>query len=785
MIFVRRLSASLVWPAFVALGPLALSLTAGPTQARSARGSSSKANAASQQAPPLKSVQAFLAKFCAPCHSGASAPGGLLLGNLKSEKDMIARRLDFDKVAERIIKKSMPPQGAKQPTQKERDAFIKAVQAVFSKAPPPPPDPGRPTLRRLNRAEYNNTVRDLFGVDFSPADDFPSDDVGYGFDNIGDVLSISPLLMEKYLDAAEKITDKVLPPPKGKTLNFDAARLQTDNGIQNDSALGFFTNGRAWTEPNLEAGSYRVRVLAFGQQAGPEPCKMELRVDGKFQSVFEVRATDRAQPYDIPPVELAAGKHRIAVAFINDYYNPNDPDPRNRDRNLYVVAIEVSGPIGAEGIDSFARRQLMIVTPDPSDPLPAANTILSGFLRKAFRRPVPQKELDRYVTLVSDTLREKRPFEDGIKLAVQAALISPSFLFRVELDPPTAPKPGKPIVRVLNDFEIASRLSYFLWSSMPDEALFALAETGRLREPQVLQQQLARMLKDPKAKALTDNFADQWLNLRKLDAATPDSDLFPDWSDTLRQDMKAETHAFFGSVVREDRSVIEFLNAPYTFVNERLARFYGMPGISGSEFRKVALTDGKRGGILTQAALLTLTSNPNRTSPVKRGKWVLENLLGEPPPPPPPGIAPLPGDKDKVPTMTVKERLRLHRQNPDCAVCHVKMDAIGFGLENFDAVGKWRTKDGPFPVDSSENMGDGTLIAGPEGLRGYLMKRKDDFVRTLADRLLTYALGRGMEPSDKPAIDRIVAQAAKGGYRFSAVVSAVAASDPFLKRRVN
>jgi hypothetical protein len=742
-----------------------------------------------QAQDPLKaSIQPFLAKFCTPCHSGSGAPAGLQLGNLKTEKDLLGRRYDFDKVAERVVKKSMPPAGAAQPSKKQRDAFIAALQTVFAKAPPSPVDPGRPTLRRLNRAEYDNTVRDLFGIDFHPSDDFPSDDVGYGFDNIGDVLSVSPLLLEKYLDAAEKIADLVLPPNKLKTLSFDAGSLKTDTGNEAEGVLLLYTNGYGLASAEIaETGTYAVRVKAFGKQAGPDPCKMELKVDGKVQAVFEVRAVE-PQPYAIPPIELSQGRHRIAAAFINDFYNPNDPNPANRDRNMMIVSIEVTGPMNKAQPDSPARRRFMIASPDPQDPLPGCRTVLSTFLRRAFRRPVSSDEIEKYIGFVQAAVKEKRPIEQGMKLAIQAALVSPHFLFRVELDPGDGQAGGpkaRPATRGLNNHELASRLSYFLWSSMPDDALMALADTGRLREPQVLQAEVSRMIKDAKARALTENFAGQWLNLRKLDQCSPDPGLFPSWSEQLRKDMRAETEAFFEGIVRGDRSVIEFLNADYTFVNERLARYYGLTNVAGPTFQRVQLTDRKRSGIITQAALLTLTSNPNRTSPVKRGKWVLENLLGEPPPPPPPGIAPLPGDTDKIPTMTIKERLRLHRQKPECGVCHVKMDALGFALENFDPVGRWRTKDGPFAIDSSERMGDGTLIAGPEGLTAYLMKRKDDFVRTLADRMLTYALGRGTEPSDRPTLDKIAKQTAKSGYRFSGLIKAAVQSEAFLRRRVN
>lgn len=767
-----------------AAAPLGLALL-GSASWQAAKNPTAKPTQKPSSAGPWKP---FLDKFCIPCHSGPSAPSGARFDLLGSNEELLAARDLMQAAADKIKRGLMPPPGTSQPSAKQREDFLANLQKEFAKAPPAPPDPGRPTLRRLNRSEYNNTIRDLFGVRFSPADDFPSDDVGYGFDNIGDVLSISQLLMEKYLDAAEKITDLVLPPPKLKTHSFDAGMLKFDNGNLVENAVQFSTNSTAYVEPTLElAGRYRVRVLAYGQQAGPEPCKMTLRIDGKLLDTFEVRGTGPAQPFEVPPIELTAGKHRFAAAFINDYYNPNDPNPRNRDRNLLIAGIEVTGPLDADTTPNPAKTRLMIATPDAGDPLPAAQKILGSFLRRAFRRDVPAQELDRYSKFAVQAIKEKGSFEQGIKLAIQAALVSPSFLFRVELDAANTPQNprAKPVVRSLGDFELASRLSYFLWSSMPDDALLDLAASGKLKQAPVLSAQVERMLKDPKSRALTQSFAAQWLNLRKLDTAAPDSDQFKVWNEELRRAMRQETELFFDSIVRENKPVTEFLDADYTFVNGILADLYGIPGVNGTQFRKVSLKDGNRAGILTQASLLTLTSNPNRTSPVKRGKWVLENLLGDAPPPPPPGLDALPEDKAVNPSATIKVRLTEHRSKPDCAVCHARMDPIGFSLENFDAVGRWRTMDGRFPVESKEKLPDGTTLDGPHGLRNYLLKNKDRFVQTLADRLLTFAVGRGMERSDAPALAKIVAQSSKSGNRFGSLILAVVQSDPFLKRRVN
>jgi hypothetical protein len=472
---------------------------------------------------------------------------------------------------------------------------------------------------------------------------------------------------------------------------------------------------------------------------------------------------------------------RLSLAFLNDFYDENQRDPGRRDRNLIVDAIEVTGPAGLRPPSlPLSHRRILIATPGPGvDDREAARRVIERFATRAFRRPVRAEEVERYLALADDAARNGETFERRIQLAVTAILLSPHFLFRVELDPPGSAG-GQ--VRPLDDFELASRLSYFLWSSMPDEELFRLARQGRLHEDGVLEAQARRMLKVAKARALVDNFAVQWLQLRGLRTAARDPARFPRYDAPLRAAMREESERFFETILFEDRSVLEFLDADFTFVNDRLAAHYGLPPVDGSKFRRVALTDDRRGGLITQASVLTVTSNPTRTSPVKRGKWVLEQILGAPPPPPLPDVPELSeGAKDDRPS-TLRQRLEAHRANPNCANCHAKMDPIGFGLENFDATGAWRTRDGSLPIDASGSLPSGPSFRGPEGLKAFLMAREDEFARCLTQKMLTYALGRGLGPADREAVDRAVVALARDGYRFSRLVVEVVKSDPFRKR---
>ncbi|HEY7311007.1 MAG TPA: DUF1592 domain-containing protein [Gemmataceae bacterium] len=598
-------------------------------------------HAAAPAAKPTfaKNIAPLVNRYCGKCHGPTKPKGGVALTAFTDDASILKKRAVWEQVADNLRSGDMPPPGKPRPSPEELErinAWLDAV--VFQMDCNGPRDPGRVTIRRLNRAEYNNTIRDLLGVSFKPADDFPQDDVGYGFDNIGDVLSLPPLLMEKYVAAAEKIVEKAL--------------------------------------------------------ASPE-----------------------------------------------------------------------------------ARKRVLFVTTQNEE---SARQILERFAGRAYRRPVRREELQRLIRFVEMAEKNRDGFETGIGLAMQAVLVSPHFLFRVEID--SRPNDAK-AVHAVSAYELASRLSYFLWSSMPDDELSQLARKKTLREPEVLEKQVRRMLKDPRSRALVENFAGQWLQLRTLKDFKPDPDLFPGFDDKLRSAMLQETELFFENIVREDRGILDFIDADYTFVNERLAKHYGLPGVKGEQFRRVSLTGTPRGGILTQAAVLSVTSNPTRTSPVKRGKWILENILGTPPPPPPPGVEELKDDKQAVLSGSLRQRMEQHRANPMCASCHQRMDPLGFGFENFDAVGAWRTKEGKHAIDPSGTLPGGQSFKGPAELRTILKARQDAFARCLTEKLLTYALGRGVERSDRCVLDDIVKSAGKDNYKFSRLVIDIVKSDPFQKRR--
>ncbi len=584
-----------------------------------------------------KEVVPILTKYCIKCHGGARPKGELSLEKIKDEYTALKKPQIWEKVAHNLPSGDMPPEGKPKPTAKELQTItawieqgLAAVDCTKNK------NPGRVTIRRLNRIEYKNTIRDLMGIDFRPADDFPADDVGYGFDNIGDVLTLSPLLLERYLDAAEKIVEQACKDPK-----------------------------------------FRQRYLA--------------------------------QPKD--------KKKRAQEEIVRGW------------------------------IESFARR--------------------------AYRRPVTVEEVTRLMNFVELAAQKKQDQDKGLQLAFKAVLCSPHFLFRVEGDHAKGIYP-------ISEYELASRLSYFLWSSMPDQPLFELAGAGCLRKE--LENQVRRMLKDSKARALTENFAGQWLNLRLLREFNPDPTSFPTFNEKLRDAMQTETEMFFETIVKEDRSILDFLDGDFTFVNDVLARHYGIAGIKGSQFQRVKLTGEERGGVITQASILAVTSNPTRTSPVKRGKWILENILGTPPPPPPPDAGELPEDKAEL-KGSLRQRMEMHRSKAICASCHQRMDPLGFALENYNAIGAWRTKDGKFPVDNSGTLPTGQSFKGPKGLREILKSKQADFRKCLTEKMLTYALGRGLEYYDRCAVDEICQALVKNQDRFSTMIVAIVKSDPFQKRK--
>jgi hypothetical protein len=753
-------------------------------------------NTAPASALFASAVRPFLAKHCTECHSGSKPKGGVNLAALEDEARALKSRKVWTKLKENVDGLLMPPEGRQQPSRQEVEAVSKWIDTTMTQ----PEcglavDPGRVTIRRLNRTEYYNTIRDLMGVDFRPADDFPSDDVGFGFDNMGDVLTIPPILMEKYLAAAESIAEQSImtgPTARGPIKTREAHALGAGAGGEEfkDSRILTSSGEITVTHRLPRDGAYVLRVRAYGQQAGREPVRMAVLIDGKRLQTFDVKAVEEAPGTYEVKVSLRGGSRRLGASFLNDYYKPDDPDPGQRDRNLVVEAIEVQGPLLAKG-DPLLESQRGIIFRTPKtvgEFQDCASEVLQKFTMRAYRRPVTGGELARLIRFVDLARENGDSFARGIQLAVQAALVSPQFLFRVELRRGRRKTGGEktsndPISVPLNDFEVASRLSYFLWSSMPDQELFTLAGDGRLHTEENLTVQVGRMLRDPKAHALVENFAGQWLQLRNLKTVSPDKEQFPSFDEPLREAMQRESELFFASAMREDKSILDFLDSGYTFLNERLARHYGIPGVSGDSFQKVRLKGHERGGLITQASVLTVTSNPTRTSPVKRGKWVLEQILGTPPPAPPPNVPPLAEDKNAILSGTLRQRMEQHRSNPSCAVCHNRLDPPGFGLENYDAVGAWRDKDGSLPIDASGKLPGGESFRGPAELKAMLKTHKREFTRCLAQKLLTYALGRGLEDYDSCTIDRIVDAVAAGQYKFGRLVLEIVKSDPFLKRR--
>jgi hypothetical protein len=648
-----------------------------------------------------------------------------------------------------------------------------------------PPDPGRVTIRRLNRNEYDNTIRDLVGLDLDLADDFPSDDVGYGFDNIGDVLSLPPLLMEKYLDAAEEIAAEAIDaePTRGRLVRRSGRDLKGEGSAdRRDGHWSMPSSGAVWAEIEFpRTGDYVLRVEAQADQAGDEKAKIEFRLDGKPVHVAEIQSEDTPERLEFK-LKVEKGSRKFAAAFINDYYNEKAKDSGERDRNASVSWLEVQGPAGFD-FDALpeSHREIVFTRPNEGEsPARAAREVLKKFATRAWRRPVTDEELGPLVGLAEMAVAQGDTFERGMQVAVSAVLVSPHFLFRIE----SHPDPNDPeVAKKIGSYELATRLSYFLWSSMPDEQLFTLSELQQLHKPDVLEAQVRRMIADEKADAFVRNFGGQWLNLRLLDESFPHRRRFPDFDDRLKRDMRRETELVFAEIMRQDRSILDLLDAEFTFVNERLAEHYGMKDVEGREFRKVSLEGTHRAGVLTHASILTLTSDPTRTSPVKRGKWILENILGTPPPPPPPNVPELEEVRRDGPKRTLREQMQIHRTNAVCASCHKIMDPLGLSFEHFDAIGRWREKDGDLSIDASGALPTGETFNGSDELIPILKGRKEQFGRHFARQMLTYALGRGLEHYDKCTVDGLTAALAREDYRFSSLVIAIVNSEPFLKRR--
>lgn len=725
-----------------------------------------------------ESLLPLLRTYCFSCHdAGDEIP----LAQDETLVDFQSHRQTWVRALAQVRLGSMPPADADPLDADTRSRLIdlidntaNAVDCVRN------PNAGKVALRRLNRAEYRNTIRDLTGVDYKPAEGFPGDDVGYGFDNIGDVLSLPPLLIEKYLDAAEFITGKAIytpPPPEIYEIEKAASSLIGAEKYGNGgSRITLASQGTVSLQQDLPfGGTYDLTIAASGDQAGDEPVKMQL-TSGRLKKIIEVKAK-QPQDYSIR-LRLGKGTRKIDLSFINDYYIKDKAD-----RNLHLHHVRLSGMQHSNQNLSPDRlpashHKILFKRPDSDNtPEQATQAVLSRFASRAFRRPATNNEVNRLVALATRVRTEGGSFEESIQVTLQAILISPHFLFKVE-EPRKVDPNGK--MPAITDYELATRISYFLWSSMPDDELLMMAHRGQIRDRQRLREKIGRMLQDPRSNRFVENFAGQWLQLRNLEQANPDPGIFRGFDDDIRSLMRRETLTFFAAVMRGNLSVTRLLDGRFTFLNEKLAQFYGIAGVNGDEFRRVSLQGTPRGGLLTQASVLTVTSNPTRTSPVKRGKWILENLLNTPPPPAPPNIPEL--EKSRL-VGTLRQRMEQHRENPACATCHNMMDPLGFALEQFDAVGRFRSHDGQAPVDATGKLPDGTEFNGVEDLRRILATEKQEqFVRCFTEKLLIYATGRGTEYYDRCAIDEIVALAAKHDYEFAYIIAGIVECDPFQKQ---
>ena len=767
----------------------------------------------------------LLATYCVRCHNQKLRTADLALDTV----DLANAGRDAE-VLEKVLQKLhlgvMPPPGLPRPDQRTTDAFVAGLEAELDRAAELHPNPGRTdSLHRLNRAEYQNAIRDLLSMDVDVSSLLPADDADiHGFDNIAGLLSVSPALLERYMSAARKLSNRALgiraPGPITDTYTVpDLA--QQDAQVSDELPFGS-RGGTAIHHDFPVDGEYlikiRLRRQIYDYITGLDRSeRLEVRLDGERVKAFAIGGEDHGRPapqsfagdvlgdpewekYALTAdaglelrIPVKAGRHGLGVSFVGAFTEPEGVvQPRQKygdysrdeSREQGVESVAISGPIAATGdpgADTPSRRTILVCRPARSlDEEPCARRILSRLALRAYRRPVADREVQTLLSFYQAGRRE-RGFEAGLQFALERILADPSFLFRVERDPAKA---GPQAVYRITDLELASRLSFFLWSSIPDEELLDLAVRGRLKDPSVLEQQVRRMLSDGRSKALVDNFVGQWLLLRNIRGVRPEPDLFPDFDEELREALQRETELFVGSQLREDRSIVELLSANYTFVNERLARHYQIPNVFGSAFRRVTFSSAEpRGGLIGQGSLLMVTAYPNRTSPVLRGKWVLDSLLGTPPPQPPPDV---PGLKDRGENgrpASVRERLEEHRKNTACAACHSQMDPLGFALENFDAIGKWRTtSEAGTPIDASAVLPTGVQFNGPQGLRAILLDRREQFIQTVTGKLLSFALGRSVDYYDLPAVRKIVRNATPGGYRWSSTILGIVQSAPFLMR---
>lgn len=761
------------------------------------------ANPSSDQA----AIKPFIETHCLACHDKGTAKGGLNLDQFLNSE--IERNTEvWEKVVRKLTARQMPPKNKPRPSERDFNAALVALETSLDAAEKKTSNPGRTeTLRRLNRTEYQNTIRDLLGLEVDVASLLPADESSRGFDNVT-VADLSPTLLNRYISAAQKISRLAIG-TASKTPGGDIFRIRPD--VTQDvhiAGLPLGTRGGILIPYNFPAdGEYEIQVHLMrdrneGIEGLSELHELEVQVDRKRVDLFSIkppRGAEREQLVDAnlkSRLKVTAGPHKVAVAFLAKSFSLQETrrQPLNVHFNFYrhprlgaaVYEVSIVGPLGTTGstvlkenTETPSRRQIFIARPTgPGDEEECAKRILSNLARKAYRRPVDDEDVQTLLEFYRQG-RAEGGFDAGIELALCSLLVKPQFLFRIERDP--AGIPSGTAYRIVG-VELASRLSYFLWSSMPDDELLDLAARGELSRSEVLEQQVRRMLVDARSQSLVTNFAGQWLYLRNLEAVTPDMRLYPDFDDNLRQALRQETELLFESVLHEDRNVFDLIQTDSTYLNERLAKHYGIPHVYGSRFRRVPVdAHSHRGGLLRQGSILTVTSYATRTSPVIRGHWILQNMVGTPPPPPPPNVPAL-KDNTVSSVLSMRERLQEHRANAACSGCHQQMDPVGFALENFDAVGRWRTTDASQPIDASGGLIDGSEFTGVSGLEQALLKRPELFVRTLTEKLFTFALGRGVEHYDAPAIRKIVRDARGDQYRFSRLILGIVNSVPFQMR---
>jgi mono/diheme cytochrome c family protein len=779
---------------------------------------------AATRAPAAADPRAYIEAHCTTCHNDRGRTGGLSLASADIAKPAADAEL-WEKVLHKVVTGQMPPAGRPRPAPADTKALTSWLTTTLDRAAVAQPRPGRVGVHRMNRAEYANAIRDLLQLEIDAKALLLPDEADGGFDNIAASLAVSPSHLERYLAAARHISrlavgDPTLGTTPGSTLYRIPKLLEQDVRVSEDLPFGS-RGGLAVRHTFPLDGEYvfRVRlrrqvydyIIGMGSRQ-----TLDLRIDGRRVARFTVGGEAPGTPGPLTwngeivgdtPYELymhaadaglefrgpvTAGPHTVGVSFVDSPWEPDlvtQPLPvdftrgsdEHYDGYAAVDALAIQGPYNAGGAgDTPSRRVIFTCTPrDAAGERPCARTILTSLATRAYRRPATDEDVQTLLGFY-DRGRGASTFDAGIQAALERILVSPQFLYRVEHDPPGA---AAGTVYRLSDIDLASRLSFFLWSSIPDEELMREATRGTLSRPLVLDQQVRRMLRDPRARALVDNFSMQWLGVRKAEAVLPDPDRFPEFDENLRRAFVEETSRFVESQFRDDRSIVDLLTADYSFLNERLAEHYSVPGIYGERFRRVTFRDTTRGGLLGQGSVLLVTSYPDRTTPVLRGFWVLETLLGMPPPPPPPNVPDLDATGEDGRPRSMREQMEVHRRNPACAVCHVRMDPLGFALENFDAIGRWRTTSAGVPIDTSVTFADGSPIAGAQGLRRFVTSHQDRYVETFASKLLMYALGRHLDHHDQPAVRAITRDAAAGGYRWSAIVLAIVRSMPFQMRQ--